>query len=153
MGTSSEIGKQMVNELVLDASGEKLKSAVVERLLQKAPSNSKCIFLNCEMQDTPGGMAMSDDLFAVVKPVLRGAKRVDVDMDADTFKALVALGRIVLAGMHQDHVTVDLIVDSSGSCKTFWDDGPLRRIGGGERDFKTKHKAYAYLEPWLNEVE
>lgn len=74
-------------------------------------------------------------------------------MDADTFKALVALGRIVLTGMHQNYVTVDLIVDSSGSCKAFWDDGRLPRIGGGERDFKTKHKAYAYLEPWLNEIE
>lgn len=143
----------MVNELVLDASGEKLKNAIVERLLQQAPSNTRCIFLNCEMQDSPGGMAMSDDLFAVVKPILRRAKRFTVDMDADTFKALVALGRIVLAGMHQNYVTVDLIVDSSGSCKAFWDDGPLRRIGGGERDFKTKHKDYAHLEPWLNEVE
>ena len=143
----------MVTELRLDDEGERLKSAAMERLVRQMPSGTKCIFLNCEMRDSPGGMALSDDLFAVVKPVFGKPRRVAMELDADAFKLLVALGRHVLAACAQSHVTVDLLIHPRGACQAFRDDSPLRRLGGGERAFREKHKAYAEIEPWLAAVE
>jgi hypothetical protein len=153
MDAAYSTGEQMVTELMATDESARLQSAVVERLVRKVPSGTKCIFLNCEMQDSPGGMAMSDDLFAVVKPLFGRPKRVTIDLDADAFKLLTALGRLELAAASQQHVTIDLIVDAHGSCKVFRDDGPLRRLGGGQRSFKAKHKSYVEIEPWLAEVD
>lgn len=142
----------MVSEYVATNDTEKLQAAVTERLIASAPPGFKCIFLNCEMQDSPGGMAMSDDLFAVTKPLLGKAKRVTLDLDAETFNLLARLGRRLMTD-DRTHVVLDLLIDARGNCKAFKDDGSLKRLGGGHRAFRTKHKAYTQIEPWLSQVE
>jgi hypothetical protein len=142
----------MVNEYVAAGEAARLQKAVIERLIAHAPSAAKCVFLNCEMVDSPSGMAMSDDLFAVIKPLLGKAKKVRLDMDATTFTLLTALGRQIMNGDRR-HLILDLLIDPRGNCRAFCDDGELKRLGGGSRSFKTKHKFYAEIEPWLAQVE
>ena len=130
-----------------------LRNEVGAIMRRQAPSGFKCIFLNCEMHETPGGMTTSGDLFAVTKPMFGHSKRNQWVLDANALIRLNKLGRLLMEGTGQDHVTLDLIISRAEDCKAFVDFAPLRRIGGDDDFFKTKHKAYVKVEPWLADVD
>jgi hypothetical protein len=139
---------------VNSAEAKSLQEQIVGLLQAQAPSGFKCIFLNCEMHETPGGMTTSEDVFAVTKPLLGKPRRNQLLLDAPSLKSLNQLGRLLLKDMRRDHVIVDLLIRSDGSHQVFVDPGSMRRLGSdGDDFFKTKHKAYTQIEPWLAQVE
>ena len=139
----------MVSELNLGDSGGSLLTSVVAKLIAKAPARAKCIFLNCEMRDTSDDIAISPDLFAVVKPLFGKAKRVVLEVDWETADLLMSLGRHILSGPIGRHVTIDLIINERGSCKAYRDDGSLRRLAGGDGMYRSKYLYYLEQAPWL----
>lgn len=143
-----------MEERLTSTEAMNLQSDVVRLLRQQAPSGFKCIFLNCEMHDTPGGMTTSADLFAVSKSLFGNARRNQWTLDASSLKVLNQLGRLLLENSGQDHVVVDLLVWNNGAHQCFVDRGSLRRLGSdGDDFFKMKHKSYVHLEPLLAEVD
>jgi hypothetical protein len=142
----------MVSELALNGEAARMKADVAARLLARAPRGTKCVFLNCELRDSQGGMAMSDVLFAVVKPLFGQVDRVTLDLDVETFDAIAAFGRELAGAALFRGAVLDLIISAEGGSKCFLEDGPLIRLSGKDRSFKTKHRVYAQVEPWLAEV-
>jgi hypothetical protein len=130
-----------------------LRDALIDRLRRQAPWGYKCVFLNCEVHETPGGMTTSGDLFAVTKPLIGGPKRNRWVLDSDATSILNKMAALVLRGSGQDHAALDLLFYRRGECKVFVDRGPLNRIGGKNRYFKSKHKVYATIEPLLQRID
>ena len=143
-----------MEERLKSAEAKGLQEQIVSILRSQAPSGFKCVFLNYEMHETPGGMTTSEDMFAVTKPLLGKSRRSQLLLDAPSLKLLNQLGRLLLSGAGKDHVIVDLVIHADGSHQSFVDPGSLRRLGSdGDDFFKTKHKAYTQIEPWLAQVE
>lgn len=139
----------MVDELKLTEDVTERLTVVVRRLIEIAPRRTKCVFLNLEMRDTESDNAISPDLFAIVKPLFGNIKRETIDVDWDTADILMSLGKLVLAHASVQHVTIDIIVNEDGRYKAFKDDGPLRRLGGGDGMYRSKYLEYVKVEPWL----
>ena len=125
---------------------------LVDSLLKNAPTSFKCIFLNCELHLTAGGATVSGDLFAVTKPIFRTPRRDQRTLALEEVRLLDALAPLLTAGTGLDHATLDLVVRSNKSFSAFVTYEPLRRIGGDNDFFKTKHLAYTQVEPWLARV-
>jgi len=143
-----------MEERLNSAEAKSLQERLVGLLQAQAPSGFKCVFLNCEMHETPGGMTTSEDVFAVTKPLLGKPRRNQLLLNAPSLKLLNQLGRLLLKDTQRDHVIVDLLIRSDGSHQVFADPGSMRRLGSdGDDFFKTKHKAYTQIEPWLAQVE
>jgi hypothetical protein len=123
---------------------------VVSRLRGQAPGGYKCIFLNCEMHETPGGMTTSGDLFAITRPWLGPYRRNQWVLDANSLLLLNRAGRVLMAETKQDHTAIDVLINRNGF-RAFVDRGSLRRIGGDDF-YKSKHKSYLQLEPLLSHV-
>lgn len=130
-----------------------LQAALVDRLRQEAPGSWKCIFLNCELRETRGGMSASGDLFAITKNLFGSPKREQWVLSADSLKIAFELGRLACSLADQPHVTVDLIISRDGSYKAFADFGPLRRLNGGDDFFRSKHRLYLEVEPLLKLID
>jgi hypothetical protein len=126
-----------------------LLNLLASRLQREAPHRWKCIFLNCELRETAGGMSASGDLFAVTKPMFSHPKRNQWVLGADSLKILYELGRLVCAQASLPHVTVDLIIPKAGGFRSYADFGELRRLDGGDDFFRSKHKVYEDVEPLL----
>jgi hypothetical protein len=153
-----------VNRLAADVAGEQveaLKSAaeielqekLVSRLQRKAPRHWKCIFMNCELRETAGGMTATEDLFAVTRSLFHGPKRQQWELDADSVLMLFELGRLTCSLADKPHVTVDVIISRNGTYKAFADFGPMRRLDGGDRFFRARHKVYQEIEPLLKLID
>jgi hypothetical protein len=127
--------------------------ALVCALLGVCPFGTRVVFLNCEFQESEGGMAWSDDLFAVVKLPLLSPKRVQLEPSADWQLNLMATGRELIQGTAQRHATLDLIIKPDGSNTSYVSAGPLRRLAGGDRSFRSKHLEYVAVEPLLGLVK
>lgn len=143
----------MVTELNLTDDVPERLSAVARRLIAIAPRRRKCIFLNFEMRDTESDNAISPDLFAVVKPLFGNTKREAMDVDWDTADRLMSLGKLVLAQAGVQHTIIDIIITEDDQCKAYIDDGPLRRLGGGDGMYRSKYRDYIEIEPWLAELD
>lgn len=142
----------MVTELDLNNGvGEQL-SAVVRRVNAIAPRRRKCIFLNMEIRDSASDNAISPDLFAVTKPLFGNAKRETLEVDWDTMDLLMTLANLVLEQIGTRHTIIDLIIWEDERYKAFRDDGPLRRLGGGDARYRSKYRDYVEIEPWLKEL-
>lgn len=143
-----------MEERLTSPEAKELQEEIVNLLRAQAPSGFKCIFLNCEMHETPGGMTTSEDVFAITRPLFGRPRRGQLLLGAPALSSLNQLTRLLMSGMERNHVIVDLLVHSDGSHQAFVDPGPLRRLGDdGDDFFKTKHKAYTHIEPWLEEVD
>jgi hypothetical protein len=136
-----------------DPDAIRLRDRLVESLRSGAPRGHKCVFLNCELHQTPGGVTVSGDLFSVVAPMFGKPRRVQRTLDLQEVRILDELGPMLMKIERKEHVTLDLVIASDGKCHTFFDFSPLRRIGGDDDFFKTKHKAYTQIEPWLAQVD
>lgn len=134
------------------AASARLIDELVKSLRRNAPKESKCIFLNCEMHLTKGGVTVSGDLFAITKPVLRSARRVQSVLSLQEVRLLDELGPKLMEASRSQHVILDLIVSKAGYSK-FVSFEPLRRIGGDDDFFRSKHKSYVQLEPWLGRID
>ena len=135
-----------------DEANSRLIDSLVESLQRNAPKESKCIFLNCEMHLTEGGVTVSGDLFAVTKPFLRSARRVQRTLNLQEVRILDELGPKLMEAAGSQHATLDLVASKAGYSK-FVTFEPLRRIGGDDDFFKSKHKAYVQVEPWLGRID
>ena len=143
-----------MEERLRSVDEKSLREQIVGLIKAQAPSGFKCIFLNCEMHETPGGMTTSEDVFAVTKPLLGKPRRNPLLLNAPSLKLLNQLGRLLLKDMEKDHVIVDLLIRNDGTHQIFVDLGEMRRLGSdGDDFFKTKHKACMQIEPWLAQVE
>jgi hypothetical protein len=136
-----------------DPNAVRLRDSLVESLRQHAPRGHKCIFLNCELHQTPGGVTVSGDLFAVTVPLFGRPHRNQRTLNLQEVRILDELGPLLMQETGQDHVTLDLLINAIGNCKTFVDFSPLRRIGGDDDFFKSKHKAYVQVEPLLGKID
>ena len=130
------------------AEALQLRREIVDHLRRQAVWGSKCIFMNCEMHETAGGMTTSADLFSVTKPLFRLPKRNQWVLDAELLRRINRLGRLLMQDIGRDRVTLDLIVDGDGSSKLFVDSAQPRLLDG-EDFYKSKHKAYAAEHPLL----
>lgn len=129
----------------------KLRDALVASLIGHAPRSQKCIYLDCELDVTPGGVVVNGDLFAITVPFFGKPKRVDRILNLQEVRILDEMAPLLTQVENQDHAILDLIVTSSGECHSFVGYGPLRRIG--VYGSPSKHKSYAYLEPLLAQVD
>lgn len=139
----------MLSKLSLDDSQSDLLSRVIAQLASKAPTRAKCIFLNCEIRDTANDIAISPDLFAVVKPLLGKSKRVTMEVNWEAADLLMSLGQDMMNKENTQHVIIDLIIDERGTYKAYLDNGALRRLAGGDGMYRSKHLEYVEHEPWL----
>lgn len=139
----------MLSELSLGDTHGGLLFRLIAQLAAKAPTRAKCIFLNCEIRDTSKDIAISPDLFAVVKPLFVKIKRVSLEMDWETADLLISLGQDMMNKANCRHVIIDLIIDDRGNCKVYRDDGALRRLAGGDGMYRSKYIEYVEQEPWL----
>jgi len=139
-------------EVVIDAAGLNLLETLVDSLRRNAPKRSKCVFLNCEMHiPNEGAFTVSGDLFAVSKPVLRAPRRVQRALTVHEVQLLDTFGSDLMRARERQHAILDVIVSDAGY-KHFISFGPLRRIRGNDDFFKSKHKSYVHLEPWLGQI-
>lgn len=143
----------MITELDLTDDVTARLSVVVRRLIAIAPRRKKCIFLNFEMRDAESDNAVSPDLFVVVKPLFGNAKREAIEVDWDTADLLMSLGELVLAQANIQHTIIDIIINEDEQCKAFRDDGPLRRLEGGDGMYRSKYRHYVGIERWLAELD
>lgn len=107
----------MLSKLSLDDSQGDLLSRVIARAPATAPKRAKCIFLNCEIHDTENDIAISPELFAVVKPLLGKAKRAKMEVNWEVADLLIALGQDIISKENVRHVIIDLIIDERGAYK------------------------------------
>lgn len=129
-----------------------LTEALVASLRKQSPRGAKCTFLNCEMHLTAGGVTVSGDLFSVTKPLFGKPDRVQRTLDLSQVRLLDELGPILMGRKGVDHVTLDLIITDDGFTR-FISFEPLRRIGGDDDFFRSKHRAYQHLDPWLASID
>lgn len=142
----------MKSELDLKDEVAEQLTAVVQNLIAIAPRRSKCIFLNLEFRDSESDTAISPDLFVVLKPLFGKVKRTSLDVDWTTTDLLMALGGQMLEHGKTTHVIIDLIIKEDGHCIAYRDDGPLRRLGGGDAMYRSKYWDYLDCDPWLAEL-
>ena len=121
----------MISELNLDDSGVSLLESIIAQLVARAPARSKCVFLNCEMRNTPSDFAISADLFAVIKPVFGKVRRVQLDLSWETARLLNSLGQNILSE-ESEHTTIDVIIDGRSKFIAYQDNGALHRLKGGD---------------------
>lgn len=150
-GTSGR--RENTAEPLKSAAEIELLEALASRLQRHAPRRWKCIFMNCELRETTGGMSSSEDLFAVTRSLFGGVKRQEWALDADSILMLFELGRLTCSRARRPHVTIDLIIPRKGGHHAFADFEPLRRLGGGDRFFRGKHKVYRDIEPLLQLID
>lgn len=129
-----------------------LTESLVASLREGNPKGAKCTFLNCEMHLTDGGVTVSGDLFSVTKPLFGKPRRMQRTLDLPQVRLLDELGPILMKRKGVDHVTLDLIISDDGFTR-FISFEPLRRIGGDDDFFRSKHRAYQHLDSWLASIE
>jgi hypothetical protein len=143
----------LVRELILTDDVTEGLTAVVRRLIAISPRGWKCLFLNCEIRDTESDNAISPDLFVVLKPWFGKVKCKRLDIDWETADLLLALGQRVLAQANSQQVIIDIVIKGNGQYKAYRDDGPLRRLGGGDGMYRTKYRDYLSVDRWLAELD
>lgn len=143
----------MTTELHLSPDGMQTLARVIGRLVAKSPFHTRCIFLNCEMEEMGGNACVSPDLFAVVKLILGKAKRSTLEMDWETSRLLMTLGRELLATTASGYVTMDLIIDRQGKYRAYQHTTPLKRLGGRNGYYNSAYKEYVSLESWLERLD
>jgi hypothetical protein len=108
----------MLNEIestLTNPTAVRLRDALVKSLQQHAPHGYKCIFLNCELHQTPGGITVSGDLFAVTTPIFGRPCRNQRVLNLQEVHLLDKLGLLLMAEFSQDHVTLDLFSAFAGA--------------------------------------
>lgn len=76
-----------------------------------------------------------------------------MEVDWETADLLMSLGRDMLGEAIDRHVIVDLIIDEEGGYKAYRDDGPLRRLAGGDGRYRSRYLHYVEHSPWLAQLK
>jgi hypothetical protein len=137
---------------------------LVERLCAIAPSGWKRIFLNYELAEGQTQYVGSDIAFAVVKKMIGGTVRVDIDLagDGDIYSMLSKIGRGLMAERGVKGVTIDVIVRSVTDHDWHLDFSPPPRVSATIRgdlmaefrdpSLKRRYLRYAEADEWIAKI-
>jgi hypothetical protein len=143
----------MVGELSLDKSGTSLLDSIVAYFVANAPARAKCVFLNCEMSDSPNDFAISTDVFAVIKPIFGNKiQRVQLEVSWEAADLLISLGRHILGDQSGRYTTIDIIINGRSKYEAYRDNGSLRRLKGGDGMYRSKYEYYVAQNVWLSDL-
>jgi hypothetical protein len=127
-------------------------SNLVAALLKQAPRRFECVFANCELHSTPGGMTASTDLFSLTRKIFGGHLRQRFSPNFESAKAMMELGEKLMIENSTEYVAVDLLLEKNGLVHAFLDLEQFPRLKGGDDFFNRKHEQYASAFPVLANV-
>ncbi|MBQ0936378.1 hypothetical protein [Ideonella paludis] len=119
------------------------------KLLKQAPGQFECVFVNCELHNTPGGMTASADFFALTRKLFGGYVRNQITLDLESVRAMSALGERLMSEHSTEHLTVDVVIEKSRAVHAFLDLEQLPRLKGGDDFYARKHEQYIQAFPVL----
>lgn len=131
------------------ASSLLLPDDTVETLLRQVPARFECVFLNCELHNTPGGMTASADFFALTRKLLGGYVRNQITLNLQSGRAMAALGERLMAEHATEYLAIDAVIDKNKTVHSFLDLEQLPRLKSGDDFYARKHEQYMQAFPVL----
>lgn len=126
-----------------------LPDETVQTLLKQMPARFECVFLNCELHNTPGGMTASADFFALSRKLLGGYVRNQTILNADSVRAMAAVGERLMAKHATEYLVLDVVISKDRAVHAFLDLEQIHRLKGGDDFYARKHEQYMQAFPVL----
>lgn len=129
-----------------------LSTDLTRALMAQAPARFECIFVNCELHSTPGGVTASADFFALTRRLFGGYTRHQITLNLGSVRAAIAVGESLMQQHAAEYVAIDAVIEKNGTVHAFLDLEQFPRLKGGDDFYRRKHEQYIQGFPVLLKV-